>query len=90
MNQREVLSEDAHVQILGQFKESSQLLLQTVPILRALTWLTQPVVPSPAVQAITMELMPLLAAAPGRQRTETFLRAPPYPKEKDPLYLDDC
>lgn len=58
------------VQILGGVQGILPGALQTVPILRAPTWTHQPVVPTRLVQAITTELMLLLAAAPGRQRTK--------------------
>ena len=49
---------------------------------------TEPLVPTPRVQAFAEELMVVLAPASWRRKTETSVTAPPY-FTKRTRYLDD-
>lgn len=70
------------------FKEPPTGASADSPTLGLSLGLPQPGVPTPPLQGFAMELKLLLAAAPGRQRTETSLRAPPRPRKR-PMYLGD-
>lgn len=83
MTQKEEICKDAHASStnpVSDLRNLPQVLLRPIPPHERRRGLTKPLLPNPPIQAFTTELT-LLAAAPGRQRTETCQGAP-YPKEK--------